>query len=307
MLRRPQYELLYSAEGLNAALKELDDINYFRTYKAARPDNYISLFDSLVYETLGLLYEITPVKDVWRMFALSHDIHNMKLAVKERQLGLDFEPLSLGGGNYSFITMRSAAVRATDNILKNETLTKGLNEALYPRGETVDAVLDKTYFRALLEFAKRLKSPAITAFVIDRIDLYNISAFLQTQVNDKPLFFEMVFSESGTAPIEQWQAHIMAVQRGWRPPDDLQFLRQFRPLLQGSEEEILAFFDIRVDNYLIEKSKAAKLMAFGIEPICAYFFNKLMEIKNVRTLLSGKRHGYGTAEIEKRMRITYDL
>ena len=62
-----------------------------------------------------------------------------------------------------------------------------------------------------------------------------------------------------------------------------------------------------MDNYLIETTKQAKLQAFGIEPICAYFINKMMEIKNVRTLLVGKKYGYDSEEIKKRMRIPYDL
>ena len=307
LLRQPQYELLYNAEGLEAALKELDDINYFRTYKAVQPDNYVALFDNLATVMLGLLHDISPVDDIWRMFALSHDIHNMKLAVKERRLGQPLDALALQGGNYSFITVRSAAVRATDDVFKNKTLTKGLNDALYTKGATIDSILDKTYFSALLEFANRLKAPAIVEFITDRIDLFNVSAFLQAQTNDTPLFFEMVFSDQGTVSMDQWKTHIMAVQRGWRKADELPFLRKFHPLLEGAEAELFSLFDVRIDNCLIEKTKAAKLMAFGIEPICAYFFNKLMEMKNVRTLLVGKKNGFDTSEIEKRMRITYDL
>ena len=48
-------------------------------------------------------------------------------------------------------------------------------------------------------------------------------------------------------------------------------------------------------------------MAFGIEPICAYFYNKLMEIKNIRILLTGKQNGYFTEDIKKRMRQPYEL
>ena len=191
LLRQPQYELLYSVEGLDAALHELNSMNYFRTYKSAQPDNYSELFDSLVYDTLGLLYEITPTNTLWRMFALYYDIHNMKLVVKERHLGRDLEELALRGGSYSFITIRSAAVRATDNVLKNDTLTEGFHAALYPKRATVDSILERTYFTALSEFSEQLKSPLITEFVLDRIDLHNISAFLQAQANDTPLYFEM--------------------------------------------------------------------------------------------------------------------
>ena len=48
-------------------------------------------------------------------------------------------------------------------------------------------------------------------------------------------------------------------------------------------------------------------MAFGVEPICAYFYNKLVEIKNIRILLTGKEKVYDTGEIRKRMRIPYEL
>jgi len=66
-------------------------------------------------------------------------------------------------------------------------------------------------------------------------------------------------------------------------------------------------FDVLADNYLINKTKLCKLMAFGIEPICAYFFNRFMEIKNIRILLAGKEGNYNIDEIKKRMRIPYEL
>jgi vacuolar-type H+-ATPase subunit C/Vma6 len=74
-----------------------------------------------------------------------------------------------------------------------------------------------------------------------------------------------------------------------------------------SREELFSELDVLIDNYLIEKTKLCKLMAFGVEPICAYFFNKFMEIKNIRILLAGKEKDYDTEEIKKRMRIPYEL
>jgi len=308
LLKQFHYDILYNAEGLQGALDELNKMNYFHTYKNADAYNYSSVLDSLMKDTFELMRNIVPDESIWRIFALYYDIHNMKLAVKERLTGKKLDSLVLVYGSYSLPTIRSAAVRESDNLLKNETLTKGYFKALHTKDMyDIDFILDKAYFETLKGYAVRLNSPGIVEFVIERIDLFNISALFQSMAaGASKAYFAKAFSEEGSCSLSQWQEYIYG-----DPGEAEKFpLREkYRPIWSAAENRQRLFeeLDVLIDNYLIGKTKACKLMAFGIEPIAAYFYNKLIEIKNIRILLTGKERGYVSYEIQRRMRIPYEL
>ena len=309
LLKKFEYEILFNAGGLHAALYELNGINYFRTYINADELNYNELLDGLMGVTFSLMAEIAPDPLIYRIFALYYDIHNIKLAVKERFINRRFDDVFLDYGYYTLPTIRSATVRESDDILQNEILTTGLFTALRSKDMyDCDFILDKTYLKCLKAFAAQMGVPSILSFVIERIDLYNVSAYFQhTAVGSPEEYFKKTFSDQGSYPYEEWSRYTES--------GDMEAARKFplwqkyRPVWQNAESRRMLFeeIDVLIDNYLIERTKACKLIAFGVEPICAYFYNKFMEIKNIRILLTGKENGYETGEIIRRMRIPYEL
>jgi vacuolar-type H+-ATPase subunit C/Vma6 len=171
----------------------------------------------------------------------------------------------------------------------------------------IDFILDKTYFKTLKAYAEELDIPEIVAFITERIDLFNLSAYVQTLAAGSPEgYFKRAFSGEGSLPLTEWQKYATG------NPDDAEkfpLWQKYKPIWENAESRRQLFeeFDVLTDNYLINKTKAGKLMAFGIEPICAYFYNKFMEIKNIRILRTGKENNYSTDEIRRRMRIPYEL
>jgi len=308
LLKRFHYHILYNTESLQVALDELNKMNYFHTYENANTENYNQILDSLMFDTFELMREISPTKLIWRIFALYYDIHNMKLVVKERMTGKRLDNLVMAYGSYPMPTIRSAAVRESDNILKNETLTAGFFDALHAKEiYNVDFILDKAYFRTLKSLVEELGIQSIIGFLIERIDLYNVSVLFQSiAAGMQKKYFVKAFSDCGSSPLSEWEAYIYNEQEAARK---FPLWQRYKQIWEAapSRKELFEELDVRIDNYLIERTKACKLIAFGIEPICAYFFNKLMEIKNIRILLKGKDSGYGTSEIQRRMRIPYEL
>ena len=308
MLKEFQYDILLNTNNLQATLDELNKMNYFRTYENANTENYNQILDSLMFDTFELMREISPTDLIWRIFALYYDIHNMKLVVKERMTGKRLDSLVMAYGSYPMPTIRSAAVRESDNILENETLTAGFFEALNAKEMyNVDFILDRAYFRTLESLAEELGVQSIIGFVTERVDLYNISVLFQSiAAGMQKGYFTKAFSDRGSSPLSEWEAYIYNEQED---AEKFPLWQKYKQLWEAasSRRELFEELDVRIDNYMIERTKACKLIAFGIEPICAYFFNKLMEIKNIRILLKGKDSGYGTSEIRRRMRIPYEL
>jgi V/A-type H+-transporting ATPase subunit C len=308
LLKQFRYDILFNAAGLQSALDELNNINYFHTYRNAEAHNYNAMLDGLMGATFELMKGICPTILIFKAFALYYDIHNMKLVVKERFIGKRLDFLAMEYGNYTLATIRSAAVRESDNILENEVLTEGLFRALQTKDMyDIDFILDKAYFKTLKELAAQLESPGIADFVGEKIDLFNVSAYFQSLAAGEPEgYFAKAFSDQGSCPLSEWMEYIDA---GPGVVERFPLWQKYRPVwvVAESRRQIFSELDVLIDNYLIEKTIACKYAAFGIEPICAYFFNKFMEIKNVRILLTGKEKYYSISEIKKRMRKPYEL
>jgi len=309
LLKQFQYDILYNTRGLQSALDELNNINYFHTHKNADGGNFSVMLDELMAATFDLMKEIAPTELIWRIFALYYDIHNMKLVVKEKFSGKRLDNLALSYGSYSLPTIRSAAVRESDNILNNEILTKGFFGALHSKDMyDIDFILDRIYFKTLRKLAEQLKIPEIAGFVTERIDLFNVSVFFQSRAAGNPAgYFAKAFSEDGSFTLDEWQKYING--EGDYSIEKFSIWQKYKSIWENAEnrQQLFSELDVLIDNYLIDKTKICKLMAFGIEPVCAYFYNKFMEIKNIRILLVGKRNNYATFEIKKRMRVPYEL
>ena len=308
LLKQFQYDILYNTPDLQSALDELNKINYFQTYESADAGNYGVILDGLMNDTFELMKSTVPTELIWRIFALYYDIHNMKLVAKERLTGKKLDRLAIRYGSYSLPTIRSAAVRESDNILGNGTLTSGFFEALSTKEMyDIDFILDKTYFRTLRKLVEEFGIAGIVEFVIEKTDLFNVSVYAQALAAWRPpWYFPKAFSEQGSHTLSEWQEYVDG-----EPGEIVNFSlwEKYHLIWEAAQNRRQLFeeLDVLIDNYLIEKTKACKLMAFGVEPICAYFFNKFMEIKNVRILLTGKAFHYSVYEIKRRMRIPYEL
>ncbi|MCL2548339.1 MAG: V-type ATPase subunit [Symbiobacteriaceae bacterium] len=318
LLKQKEYTALLATNSLQSALDELNIHNYFRTYSDADVYNYGHMLDELMRSVFSLLREITPTEAIWRLFTLLYDIHNIKLVVKERHLGINLSDLFLDYGSYTLPTIHSATVRAEDDILDNPSLTAGMFAALTSEDfYGIDFILDQTYFLCLSEIAAGLKSTGISTFVTEKTDLFNVSVMLQWFQAGRPEeFLPRALSALGRFTVAELLQPLDDLSAESEDPLTFEDCRSFFPLLScyesawrapGDLQALTTDLDVQIDNYLIERSKACKMMPFGVEPICALFFNKFMEIKNVRTLLAGKKLRLSAREIARRLRIPYEM
>ena len=66
-----------------------------------------------------------------------------------------------------------------------------------------------------------------------------------------------------------------------------------------------AEYEKMCDDEIISLVKRAKFTAFGFDPVCAYYYAKLTEIKSVRIILTALSAGLGEEEIKERVRALY--
>ena len=59
------------------------------------------------------------------------------------------------------------------------------------------------------------------------------------------------------------------------------------------------------DNKIIAIAKKSGFTAFGFDPVCAYYYAKLTEMKSVRIILAGLKSGADKSDIKERVRALY--
>lgn len=77
------------------------------------------------------------------------------------------------------------------------------------------------------------------------------------------------------------------------------------PEIAAEADGDFSTLEMKCDNLVTDMIKSARYDAFGPDPVVAYYFAKLAEIKNVRIILSAKSAGVPTETIRQRVRDVY--
>ncbi len=78
------------------------------------------------------------------------------------------------------------------------------------------------------------------------------------------------------------------------------FFQEWFQILEESKTK-----DVKYENIKMEYLKNHKYDSFSIAPIFGFFYGSLIEIRNIRTVLWGKKSGAGKEEITERLCDTY--
>lgn len=155
----------------------------------------------------------------------------------------------------------------------------------YGQLEIIDVVIDKAYYRLLLETAKQLKSNFITDLTKYLIDLANLKIIkrLQAGVALVAPLSECLISGGFLAPeglvLATDATKLLPLLSVW-PDTSLQAL-----IGNYLKTNTTKDYDYLVNQWLFSYLEAAKLLVVGVEIVVAYLLKRELEIKQLRTLL----------------------
>lgn len=310
LLTESQKAELSRAADAQAALKILGSTSFFLYGHA---DGVEAIDQALQAEKQGWIdwcrkdCENDGIADV---FSLPQSIHNLKVFVKERVTGSDLSALYFHDGDQR--EALDALLGAKDAELASEAVQKKavLSDAIADFGvhqsfSRIDLLLSFYGQAQLLKLAAQIGDESITAFIQAQIDLDLLSTVLQTRDAKSAINQAIAAKAVGGLlhPRAPWLlSATKAEQDAYLKNTPYAHLWE---LLQDKSK--WAFFDVYADNYLLGKCKKAKLEAFGVFPLFAVVYAKLLDIKNVRTLIGLKRAKAKTQQIDERMREGYGL
>ncbi len=312
LLNRGLFDRMIDAATTEEILRILQEAGYGES-----EDESINLYDGELllkqeYKNLyGLLKSIVPKPDIFNIFLLKNDYHNLKVLLKSEYGGFAQGDLLLDTGIIPVIELklmiRDRKLGDLSSIMYDafNECTEVFNKTSDP--QMIDVVLDK----ASAKEAKAMATVTQNKFLIElcsmSIDLVNIKTFLRVKLMGKPrAFLESVILSGGSLDLDLYTDNFDIGIEGLI--ENLSNSR-YEAILGSSQESYekgnLAMYEKLSDNLITAFVSKAKHDAFGIEPLIAYLYAKENEIKNVRIVITGKANDIPGDTIRERLREIY--
>ncbi|MGE4282609.1 MAG: V-type ATP synthase subunit C [Clostridia bacterium] len=313
LLDKVKIDRMVEAKTAEEALKVLIDADY------GYSDGDIS--DAFAYEIIlkeehkkvyKLLKEIAPQPEVFDIFLIGNDFHNIKVLLKAEFLGQDFDELLTDTGT---IPSSKLKIMIKDRNLSemDPVMQKAIEECIDSFNRTgdpqnIDLILDKASFQQMKEAAECSKIKFIIGLVEILADLANIKIFLRVQRLKKSWdFLSKVLVPGGTI------GEKIFIEKLESPLEGFVEVLKYTPYGSFSEEAIESFknsgnltvFEKLSDNFMISYIKKAKYIFLGIEPLVGYLMAKENEIKIARIIMVGKINNISNEMIRERLREAY--
>lgn len=256
--------------------------------------------EMLYYELEGVfsLLESLGGGDFLKTQRVKYDYHNLKVLIKSELTKQDGDEILVDFGNIKASVMKSAVINRD-----YRELTEAMAEAIplayerYSRvadAQLVDIILDSALFKDMWDYAQSQPEGKILSLIKMQIDMYNIKTFVRVRKMGKTHgFIETVIAEGGDIPPG---FYISRVNASMESDGGVFEKTPYAKAFQGENLEL------ELDNMFMEKVKGARLGAFGLAPLAAYFWMKENEIRNVRIILTCKNAGIDEDVIRKRLR-----
>lgn len=253
-----------------------------------------------------LLSQCVPDKSELSVLCLVNDFFNIKAAVKCHFTGGD------ASGLYAYpTTLDTAALTEAINSHSFERLASPMGECakesyqaacLTENGQNADIIVDAAALKALAEYARKNKDTLageICAFICDTA---NIKTALRCAATGKGRdFAEKAIGEC--VSLERSRLVSLALE-GEKPLYAYLGKTTYKQLSEAYGRDSAEYEKI-CDDYITALIKKAKLTAFGFDPVCAYYYAKTAEIKNIRVILTSLRAGADKQIVRERVRALY--
>ena len=253
-----------------------------------------------------LLSESVPDKKELDVLCVVNDFFNIKAAVKCHFVGRDpadyyIEPTSLdlkalteNIAAHKFSAIDGNKGRCAEESYKIACLTEN--------GQNADIVIDRACIDEMQGFANK-KRDSVTGNICKFLcDTANIKiAFRCAQTQKKRDFTEEAIGKCSAIDRKT------LVEMTLKGKDALAEYLSKSNYREGAEIYLTcaAEYEKWCDDKVITIAKKSAFTAFGFDPVCAYYYAKLAEMKTVRIILSGLKSGADKESIKERVRALY--
>lgn len=302
LLTQAQLAALIEAEDVKTVLERLASFGWSMPDGVYDAEGLLARQQEEVWSLTDRLLADLPEHD---LLTCVNDYHNLKVAIKSLLLSREpseyLSPTSLSVEGLVAVfaekrfsdlprPMQDTAAACYDLATRTED------------GQQIDFLLDRAALEAMLSAASRCESGFCTRYATLFVDTADIKiAYRACRAGKRADLLQdaLVTTENLNAPL-------LAKAAAMGEEELLSFLEttplsDFVPALRESVTE----FEKQCDDALIALLAETRQIAFGAEPILAYYLAKENELRNLRILLVCKGSGASAETITERMRDLY--
>ncbi len=302
LLRQSDLEQLINAPDYKKAVSLLAE----KGYEIPSGSDYSSMLDRHTEEVWALVKKSAPDAEELNAFIVKNDFQNLKAILKAEAMSynaedylavpsvIDPKALLEAVGKRDFDSLpefiRDAAREAYD------TLTKTGN------GQLCDVIIDTATLGAIIAFADKGSDAVLSEYARQYVLCADIkTGYRCVKTGKNAAFVKLAVAECGFFAKDSFASAVLAGEEEFMDFLSSNGLSEYREALEKNTTAFEKFCDDR----MLEIMKKAKMTAFGVSPIAAYFTAKETEIKCLRIILSAKQSAVSNEVIRERMRELY--
>lgn len=254
-----------------------------------------------------LLSESVPDKGVLNFLCVLNDYFNIKTAIKCILSGENADLYYVYPSSLELEKLCKSIDSRSFDVLKNENMRNAAKNAFETacatqKGQDAEIVIDVAALNALLEISSESRYNTFSKICSFTVDSSNIRTALRCAKNKKSTDF-IASALSSCCKIDKYALVNKAVT-------GVDALCEYLATSEYSEGVELycenpSHYDKWCDKKLLELSTNSSYTSFGFDPVCAYFYKKSNEIKNVKLILSAKKSGIPIDLLKERVTVTY--
>ena len=310
LLTKNRIERMIESETCEEVLKLLSETEYSQDMTDIQNSrDYEKILKRETERVFSLVRNMSKNKEVVDILSLKYDYHNLKVLIKSKVFEKDNTNLLMNAGTIDITKFKTKSetqsldlpeeiLEAIAEIKKEENLTP----------QKIDIIVEKYYFKNLVNLSKKIDVKVITDYVKGLIDFQNIITLFRVQKQNRDAkFLNSVIFEGGTISKDKIVASLNDSSET--------ILNKFKKeklgpyLVKGvevfNETKRLSEFEKISDNYLMELNKESKYIVFGPEPLFTYLVAKEREINAIRLIMVSKINNISSEKIRERLRDTY--
>jgi len=313
LLDKGKLDRMIDSKSPDEALKVIVESGYVESSTlAGNAGEYENLLREEEKRLYGLLREVTSDDELFNIFLLKNDYHNIKVLLKSEFLAIEANDNLLVSG-----TMPPMHIKTAINERELDRLPLYMKEAIDECLDTfsrtndprqIDLILDKAYFRHIVEISEKSGHEYVKELVKIIIDLTNIKTFIRIKnLNMSADLLSRSLIPGGTIADSFFTENMDTNMEVF--VEKIKNSPYFNICSQGISNYVntgnLSRLEKLADDYIINFVKKSRYKTLGIEPLIGYLVAKENEIKNVRIIMVGKINNISGDIIRERLRDTY--
>lgn len=313
LIDKGKFDRMIDSKTPEEALKTIAEAGYSETSSIL--DNvreYESILKLEGKRLYALLKDITSDSEVFDIFLLKNDYHNIKVILKSEFLEIEIDDNLLTWGTIPIEQIKALIIDrnfANLSIYMKESIEDSLDIfSITKDPRQVDLILDRAYFKHILDIARKSGFPYISQLIETMIDTTNIKTYLRI----KNLNMSLDLLSRALIPGGMLDNSILLDNLDKSLDELLEKTRKTKYsnlMVDGIADYTIkgnfSKLEKLIDDQIIGIVKKTKYNALGIEPLIGYLVAKETEIKNLRIVMVGKINNIPNEIIRERLRETY--